>query len=85
VRAAIFFSHLTLVLIWIAWFVLFRGLRRDFLRSRLRRLQFELEDAAAGDPVMLRSAGYIRLAERLERAIMGARHLTLTRLLLCRL
>lgn len=76
--AALFFSHVTLVLIWITWITLFRRLRSDFLRARLRPLQFELDYTPATN-----AAAHSRLSQMVHDSIVSAEHLTLTRLLLC--
>lgn len=74
--AALFFSHLTLILIWLAWILLFRGLRIDFLRFRLRSLRIELDR-------LPRSDEHSRLWNRTLRLMQSVEYLTLTRFLCC--
>src|SRR5687767_8007660 len=75
--AAVFLSHLTLAATWLFWATLYRALRADWLRMRLRQLQFELETNAPP------SIEHSRLSRILPQVIASAGHLTLTRLLLC--
>jgi hypothetical protein len=78
--AALFLSHLTLVLIWLTWITLFRRLRIDFLRARLRSLLFELTRIP-----ITNAAAHSRLSQIVQDSIVSAEHLTLTRLVLCRI
>jgi hypothetical protein len=74
--AAVFFSNLTLILIGLSWVVLFRGLRMDLLRVRLRSLQIELER-------LPRSDAHTRLWNRISCSIESVEYLTLTRFSCC--
>jgi hypothetical protein len=74
--AAVFFSHCTLILIWLCWVVLFRGLRNDLLRTRLGALQIELDR-------LPRSEEHARLSRRISGSLRSAEFFTLTRFFFC--
>lgn len=80
--AALFYSHLTLILLWMAWVLLGRDLRADLLRSRLREFRNELVDFAASHADSRRHPEYRVLVQWTEQALRDGDQITLTRVLL---